>query len=433
MGGEMIVIEKSALGGTCLNHGCIPTKAILSSLDVLRTAREGRRYGLQIENVSFNWPQIIKRKEQITSQLRQGIAYLFRKRRVQLIVGEGKVLGEKLIEVKKESGEIEKIEVDKIVLAQGSRPLLPPFIPSHPSILTSQELLALTEIPKSLLILGGGAIGVEFACIFAELGIPVTIVEMMSQLLPEIDEEIVGVLTEQLKKKMKIFTSTKVEKISIDENNSVKAETNQGEILEAEKMLVALGRQPNLEEIENLNLEKKDGGIKVNQKMETSLEGIYAIGDLTGAPFLAHKASVEGIVAVQNILGKETRMNYHHLPACIFSHPEIATVGVTEKEAREKNIAFLTGRFPFRAVGKAVAMGEFTGLVKIVAEKETDKILGAQIIGPQASTLIHELVLAIKMGLKTEEVAETIHAHPTLSEGIGEACEAIWGRQINYV
>ncbi|MFH1613336.1 MAG: dihydrolipoyl dehydrogenase [bacterium] len=432
LGAEIVIFEKENLGGVCLNKGCIPTKAIISSINLLRQAKESEKYGLKIENVSFDISLIIKRSEQIVNQLRQGINYLLKKRNVNLITGNAKILKPNLIEIKNKNGNLEQMEFDKIIIASGSSPFKPSFFPfDQDKILISDEILKIEKVPESLIIIGAGAIGIEFATIFAELGTSVTLIEMMPQILPEEDDEIVDILFKEMKKKIKIKTNTKIEKISIKDGFPL-IETSQGEKLKAEKVLVVVGRDINNESFKKLNILMDEKYIKTNNKMETSISGIYAIGDLTGPPFLAHKASAQGIVAIQNALEKETIMN-NVIPSCIFSFPEIARVGLTEKQVQEKKYQYKIGKFPFQAIGKAITSGEYVGMVKVIVDAETNKILGAHIIGNNASNLIHEIALAIKSEISVEDVATLIHAHPTLSEGIAEACDAVFGRQIHYV
>lgn len=431
LGAEVVLFEKEILGGVCLNKGCIPTKAIISSINLLRQIKESEKYGLKIENFSFDISLIIKRSEQIVTQLRQGINYLLKKRNVNLIMADAKILKPNLIEIKKD-GKLEQMEFDKIIIASGSSALKSSFFPfDQDKILISDEILKIEKVPKSLIIIGAGAIGVEFANIFAELGTSVTLIEMMPQILPEEDDEIVDILFKEMRKKIKIKTNTKIEKIYI-ENDFPVIKTSEGEELKAEKILVAIGRDINNESFKELNFSMDGKYIKVDNKMETSIPGIYAIGDVTGAPFLAHKASAQGIVAIQNALEKETIIN-NVIPSCVFSFPEIARVGLNEKQVKEKGYKYKIGKFPFQANGKAIASGEYIGMVKIIVNTETEKILGAHIIGNSASNLIHEIALAIKADISVNEIATLIHAHPTLAESIMESCEAVFKRQIHYV
>jgi len=322
-----------------------------------------------------------------------------------------------------------------IILATGSRPAQIPAFPfDGKNILSSTEALELTEIPKSLLIVGAGVIGCEFACIYRELGAEVTMVEMLPRAVATEDHEISELLEKELKKrKINLITKNRGEKVNIKEDG-VHVFLSDGKELVAEKVLVSIGRALNSDNIglENVGINRGTRGeITVNNKMETNIPGIYAVGDVTGGLLLAHMASQEGLVAVKNIMGIGTAINYNVVPAAIFTSPEIASVGIREHQAVEKGIKYKTGHFPFRGLGKAHAMGEIAGFIKLIAEESSDKLIGAHIIGPHASDLIHEAALAMKTGLTIRDIAETIHAHPTLAEGIRESAEDLHGEAIH--
>lgn len=436
LGAQVTVIEDDEVGGTCLNWGCIPTKTMIASCEVLAKTKELDKFGLELSgSVVPNLAKIIERKNKVVGIQVKGIRALFKSWGIGLIEGRGVLLSPKEIEVTLKDGDRERIDTDSVILATGSRPAQIPALPFDGThILSSSDMLQLTEIPKSLLIVGAGVIGCEFACIYWELGSEVTMVEMMDRAVATEDSEMSALLEKELKKKkIKLITRVRVEKTEVREDG-VHAFLGDGRELVAEKMLVSIGRTFNSDHIglENVGIVKgKRGEIQVNRRMETSVPGIYAIGDVTGGMLLAHKASREGIVAAGNVIGMEDAMDYDVVPSAIFTSPEIASVGLREHEAEEKGLRIRTGHFDFRALGKAHAIGEIAGLVKIIADEQTDKIVGGHIIGPHASDLIHEIAVAMRTGRTVREVAGTIHAHPTLSEGIMEAAEELHGEAIH--
>jgi dihydrolipoamide dehydrogenase len=434
LGAEVTVIEKGEVGGTCLNVGCIPTKTLLASVEVLSSIKEAAKFGINVGEAVPDLARMMSRKDKVVGQLRKGIEYLLKNKKIVLIKGSGKILEPGKVEVVKDDGSKEALSAAKIIIATGSESAQPSLFPfDGEKIITSKEALSLEKIPESLLIVGAGAIGVEFGCIFAALGTAVTIVEMLPQVLPTEDAEIARELEKQLRRKrIKVYTGTKIEAVD-SQQSAVHSTLSSGEVIETEKMLVAVGRKLNsaglgLEEA-GINLER--GRIVVNEKLETNVAGIYAIGDVVGGTLLAHKASSEGIVAAENASGQDSVMDYHAVPGCIFTLPEVASVGLSEQKAKEAGQEIKIGRFPFRALGKALAVGQVEGMIKIVAEAESDEILGIHIIGPHATDLIAEGVLAIKAEITVEELGNTIHAHPTLAEGIMEAAHALHGKAIH--
>jgi dihydrolipoamide dehydrogenase len=436
MGASVTVIEDREVGGTCLNWGCIPTKALVASAEVLHKAKTILDFGLELTGeVNPNIQKIMDRKDKIVSTQVKGIRGLFKSWGIRLLDGRGYVVSNGEIKVSLNGGGEERVETDKIIIATGSRPAQIPTFPfDGEKIFSSDDALNLKIIPQSLLIIGAGVIGCEFAFIYKEFGSDVTMVEMMPRAVSTEDEEISGILERELKKnKIKLLANVKVEKVEVKES-SVSASLSNGRTVEAEKVLVSIGRAMNSENIglENIGVTTgKRGEIIVNEKMETNVDGVYAVGDVIGGLMLAHVASKEGIIAAENALGGNSFINYNVVPAAIFTSPEIASVGLREKQALEKGYSIKTGRFQFRALGKAHAMGEIAGLVKIIADERSDRILGAHIIGPHASDLIHETALAIEKGLTANDIAHTIHAHPTLSEGIMEAAEDVHGAAIH--
>jgi len=430
LGASVSVIEETEVGGTCLNWGCIPTKTLVASAEVLHKARNAKDFGLELDGtISPNIQKIVERKNKVVGIQTKGIRGLFKSWGVNLIEGRGVIVNPKKIEVTKKDSLTEEVETDKIIIATGSKPAQIPIFPfDGMKILSSDNAINPESIPKSLLIIGAGVIGCEFAFIYNEFGSEVTMVEMMPRAVSTEDEEVSAILERELKKnKIKLLKDTKVEKVDI-KKDSVSVQLSDGKTLETEKVLVSIGRSVNSK---NIGLETvgvktgQRGEIIVDSKMRTNIEGIYAIGDVVGGIMLAHLASSEGIVAAENAMGGDSAVNYDVIPAAIFTSPEIGSVGLREKQAAEKGLKYKVGRFQFRGLGKAHAMGEITGLFKIIAEEETDKVLGAHIIGPHASDLIHEVAIVMEKGLTAKDIAHTVHAHPTLSEGIKEAAEDV--------
>jgi dihydrolipoamide dehydrogenase len=435
MGAEVLVVENEEVGGTCLNCGCIPTKTMLASSELYSKVKEMESFGLELRGeVLPNLQKIIERKRKVIEVQTKGIKGLFKSWGVQLKKGRGVLTGERKIRIESDAGE-ETVEADRIIIATGSRPAQIPAFPfDGKNIISSTEALDLTEIPKSMLIVGAGVIGCEFACIYRELGTEVTIVELLPRAVATEDGEISKLLERELKKKkIKLYTEVKAEKVEVREDG-VHTTLSNGQEIVAEKVLVSIGRAFNSDGIglEEVGVEKAErGNIKVDGRMETTVPGIFAIGDVTGGILLAHTASKEGIVAARNIMGVRAEIDYSVVPAAIFTSPEIASVGLREHQVKERGIDYLTGHFSFRALGKAHAMGEISGIIKVIGERGTDRILGVHIIGPHASDLIHEAALAIQAGLKVRDIAETIHAHPTLAEGLMEAAEDLHDEAIH--
>ncbi|MDH7578729.1 MAG: dihydrolipoyl dehydrogenase [Bacillota bacterium] len=425
--------ESRHLGGVCLNRGCIPTKAIKASVDVLARARRARDYGLKIENAQPDLRAIIARKDKVVSLLRGGIAQLFRANGVSLYEGHGRLAAPDELEVEGEGG-LTRLKAKKIVIATGSRPYLPgPFAGGKQGVLTTDDILELSEMPESLVIVGGGAVGVEMAAIMVELGSTVTLLESRERILPREDAEMSAYLARMLRKqKVKIITGVAV--TAVEPGVKAKLTLSDGQLVEANAVLTATGRLPNVEEIglEKAGLGPDDEPLEVNEYLETSIPGIYAAGDVTGGRLLAHVAFAEGITAAENAAGMKHRMDYRVVPRCIFTIPEFAAVGLTEEEAKERFPA-TTVSFPFKSLGMAQALGEREGLVKLVVHKGTGEILGGHIIGPHASDLIAEIALAMRHRLPARGIVETIHAHPSLPEAVLEAAHAACGQAIHIL
>ncbi|MEJ8554033.1 dihydrolipoyl dehydrogenase [Tepidibacter sp. Z1-5] len=436
MGADVTLIEKRSVGGTCLNVGCIPTKALLACSEMLMNVRESKSYGINIDGtIDADFESMMDRKDKIVDQLVKGIEFLFDKKGVKLVNGFGKLISKNEIEVSKADGSKEVIEADKIILATGSVPIVPPMFPyDGEKVITSDEALNLKELPKSMLIVGGGVIGCEFGQFFRTLGTEVSIVEMNDQVLPFEDKDVAKQLQRSFKKdKIKLLTGKKIQNCNVKDEKVV-ANLDNGKSVEADIMLVSVGRKPYLENlgIEDLGIEVERGRIVVDEKMQTNVDGIYAIGDIVNSPFLAHVASKEGMIAVENALGKDKKINYTAIPRCVYTEPEVAGVGLTEKQLEQQGINYKIGKFEFRGLGKAQAIGKFQGFIKILADSE-DKIVGASIVGPHATDLLTELTLAVNLGLTVEQVGDVIHPHPTLSEGLMEALHDVHGECVHSV
>ncbi len=425
LGSKVILIEKDALGGTCLNRGCIPTKALLHSVGILESARGGKDYGVSVGELSIDFTKMMSHKDAVVNTLVTGVQYLMRSNAIEVIKGTGKVISSTEVEV--DSGQQEAVRAARIILTPGSVPSVVPIPGVDGSgVITSDDALQLSEIPQSLLVIGGGAIGVEFATIFAKLGTKVTIVEMLPQIIPTEDQELSISLRRVLERDgIKIFTSAQVGRIEDDPEGDKLISVVTGEDeqkLTAELVLMAVGRKSNIEGLglERVGIKTERGSIAVNDRMETNIPGIYAAGDAIGGILLAHVASAEGEVAVENALGKDSVIDYKVVPRCIYTIPEVAAVGLTESQAREEGLNLKVGRFPFNANPRAVILGQPDGFVKVLSDAKSGEIFGIHIFGPQATELISEATLAMGMEATVSEISSTIHAHPTLSEAIRE-------------
>lgn len=434
---KTVLVEKDKLGGVCLNRGCIPTKVLVSTAKLLNSLSRVGELGIQVKDYSFDFSTVMKRKNMITRRLSSGVGQLMKANQIRVIRGEGQITGPGKVEITDTVGQKETIKTKNIIIATGSSVMKLP-LPGVDSkgVISSDEALSLSELPSRMVIIGGGVIGIEFAGIFKALGVEVTVLEMLPRILLPIDEEIARRLALSLKRKgIKILTDCKVKEIKeSNQNLEILVSTSDGEKkIETEKVLLAAGRVPELGniDVQRLGIELDGRAIKVNEKMMTNLPGIYAVGDVVGKIMLAHVASREGIIAVENIVGKDTLMDYKVVPNCVFSMPEVASVGLTEEEARKENDKIKVSKFPFIANGKALTMGETEGIVKIIADGNTFEILGMHILGIHASDLIAEGTLALSMEATAEEIVNTIHAHPTLAETIAEAAEGILGKSIH--
>ncbi|MBF0553688.1 MAG: dihydrolipoyl dehydrogenase [Nitrospirae bacterium] len=437
MGGEVTIVEEKEVGGTCLNEGCIPTKTLVASAEAYSKAKDLASYGIDITGeIKLNIRKIMERKNAVILAQVKGIRGLFKSWGVTLKDGRGSFISEKQIRVVSKKGDEETLTADKFIIATGvSQASIPSFPFDGKQIISSTEALQMQEIPDSMLIIGAGVMGCEFACIYREFGTDVSMVEFMPRALSMEDAEISQVLERELKKKkIKLHAGVKVERVTTGASG-VKAYLSDGKELSVSKLLVTIGSRAfntsgvGLEHV-GVELDKR-GAVKVNELMETSNKDVYAIGDVTGGMLLAHVASKQGTCAVGNIMGHKEKMDYTVIPAGIFTHPEIASVGLREHQAQERGLKYKIGRFQYRGLGKAHAMGEIAGMFKVIADSETNKLLGVHIIGHNAADIIHEAAVAMKAGLTAEAMADTVHAHPTLAEGLMEAAEDVMGRAIH--
>ncbi len=430
LGARTVIVEKNHIGGTCLNVGCIPTKALLSTVEIIDNIKRAADFGISVSDYSVDYPKIVSRKDKIVTQLRNGVGSLLKGSGVRQIQGTGKLVDAHTVEVTTDSGKTERITAKNIIIATGSVPaLLPmPGFEVGEKVWTNTEVLAATSVPKSLLVVGGGYVGLEFGYTFARLGSDVTVVEMLPNIAGTMDREIAGELEKSLKKSgLKIRTNTSVtaaEDTAAGKLVTIKNADGSFEKLEFEKILVAVGRRPFTSGIglEDVGVATERGRVLVDDHMRTNVPGIYAIGDCIGDPMLAHTAFHEAIVAVSNILGHDERVDYKAFPGVVFTHPEVGSVGLTEEQAREKfgdNIRI--GKFPFNINGKAMGMGEREGFAKVITDTKYGEILGVHIIGPHATDMIAEAVVAIQSELTVDDLAACIHPHPTLSEVVHEA------------
>ncbi|OGW50605.1 MAG: dihydrolipoyl dehydrogenase [Nitrospirae bacterium GWC2_57_9] len=431
LGARVTLVEKEEVGGTCLNKGCIPTKTVIASAEVLEKVRHAAEYGIDGAGGSVvNIEKVRERKNKVVSTQVKGVRALLKSWGVQLVEGRASLVSPGLVRVAGKDGSTTDLASDRTIIATGSRPaLLPGFPFDGKTVITSDDAVTLPGIPRSLLIVGAGVIGSEFAFIYRTFGADVTVVEMMPRALAGEDEEISALIEREMKKaKIRLIAGVIVEKTERNEDGSLTARLSNGQDIRTDQVLVSIGRSMNSE---NIGLEAagvstgRRGEIIVNERMETNVPGVYAIGDVTGKVMLAHAASEQGLVAAANALGGAMTMDYSVIPSGIFTMPEIGTVGLRENQAVEQGIPCRVGRFPFRGLGKSHAMGEIAGLVKIVAHAETDRILGVHICGAHATDLIHEGALAIKKGITAKELADLVHAHPTLAEGLREAAEDV--------
>ena len=436
LGKETVLIEKESLGGVCLNIGCIPSKALIRVAKLKQRIEAAKQIGLEVTGVNVDFGKVQAWKQTVVDRLVSGVEYLLKGNNVQVMKGMAKFRTAHELEIVTPAG-TEIVEAKNIVIATGSRYFdLPTFKFNGTTIISSTEALSLQQVPKKLAIIGGGVTGLEMGTMYTQLGCKVTIIEMLDQLLPGTDIDLVRIVERSLRKLgVEYHVKSKANEFRDGRVYATLEDGKEG-IFEAEKVLVTVGRRPNTDGIglENTGMQiDSHGFIQVNKKMQTNIAGLYAIGDVVGPPMLAHKASKEGIVAAEVIGGMNSEADFHAIPGVIFTDPEIATVGLTESQAREKGYDPIVGKFPFSVLGRALLAGETEGFAKIVADKATKLVLGVHIVGSEASDMISEAVLAIEMGATLEDIGLTVHPHPTLPESVMEAAEAADGKAIHIL
>jgi dihydrolipoamide dehydrogenase len=423
-GAKVALIEAKELGGTCLNRGCIPSKTLIANAEVYDTIKNAEKYGITVQGVDFDYAQMVERKDQVVTQIRKGLTSLIAANGIHVFEGFGKFMTSNEIKITGKHNTV--IYADKAIIATGSEPRLLPAFPVDGKVIhDSTSLLNLRTLPKSLIVIGGGVIGCEFASLYATLGVEVTILELLPRIIPTEAQVLSDVLSKSLKRRgVAIHTEVVVKGLKAVKNG-VEAELSEGgTVFKAEAALVSVGRQVNSSNIgiENTGVELNDkGGIVVDDRMQTSVDGIYAIGDVTARWWLAHVATHQGIVAAENATGHPARVNYDAVPSVIFTHPEIASVGLSLEEAQKRGFQATAGAFPFQALGKSQAALHTEGFAQVIIDKKTGQVLGAQVFGHEASTMIGEMAVAVANELTVECLTETMHAHPTIAEAWMEA------------
>lgn len=440
LGKKVAIIDKQWLGGVCLNVGCIPSKSLLKNADVAHTLRErGKEFGFSFEKLTLDFGSAVKRSRKVSGRLVKGVGFLMKKNKIDVQMGVATLTAADTVKVVAEDGNESLLSAKDIIVATGAHPMVPPaWTVDGKNVVTYHEAILQEELPKSVVIIGSGAIGVEFATVWNSYGVDVTIVEMLPRIVPMEDEEVSKELAKAFKKrKIKLLTGHKVEAVEAVEEGVKVTVSAEGEetVLEADQALVAIGFRPNSA---NLGLEEigvaisERGFIEIDDKMATNVPGIWAIGDVTGKLMLAHVGSAMGILAAEAIAGEETTpLNYAMMPRATYCQPQVASFGLTEAQARERGYAVKVAKFPFQANGKALGLGDYVGWVKLVVDEKYDELLGAHLIGPEVTELLPELTLAQMMELTPAEIARNVHAHPTLSETLMEVAHGAEGMPIH--
>jgi dihydrolipoyl dehydrogenase len=447
LGFKTAIVEKDRLGGICLNWGCIPSKSLLKAAEIMHMLKHTKEFGISCDNIQFDFPAVIKRSRDIADKSDKGVQYLMKKNKIPNFYGFGKVtkVGSSLVvEISKDGKVTEELISKQVILATGSRAKsFPGMNIDGKKVLSFMEAVVLDYVPEKMTIIGAGAIGVEFAYFFSSFGAKITVVEMLDSLLPLEDKELTDILGREFRKLgINVMTGTKVDEIKVEkvspnsktEKVKTKVSGKHNEVIESDIALVAVGFAGNVEGmgLEELGVKVEKGFIKVDSDYKTNVNGLYAIGDVNGPPWLAHVAAAEGINCIEKIKGLDVPdIDYTSIPAVTFCQPQVASLGMTEKEAKEKGLQIKVGRFPFSASGKGRAVGETTGLVKVIFDAEYDGLIGAHIIGAEASELIAELTLAKTLEGTHEQIIKTVHSHPTLSEAVAEAVADAYGEAIN--
>ncbi|HEV7589962.1 MAG TPA: dihydrolipoyl dehydrogenase [Longimicrobium sp.] len=440
LGYSTACVEEGNLGGVCLNIGCIPTKALLESAAMISHLAHARDFGVTVGEIKTDLAQAVKRSRQVSDRLVKGIGFLFKKNKVTHLAGRGRLLGKGKVEVTGKDGKKQTVTAKHVIVATGSRPRDLPFLKiDHERVWDSTDAMLAQSPPKTLAIVGAGAIGCEFADVYAAFGTQVTIIEVADRILPLEDKDCSTVVEKSYRKRgMTVLTGTKLEKAEIGKEGvklTVKTPKGETQTIEAERVLSAIGRAPLVEEIgldaAGVKLDEK-GFIKIDRQMKTNVEGVYAIGDVAGPPLLAHKGSHEGVQCVEAIHGDpHAGIDYGNIPNCTYCHPEVASVGLTEEQAREKGYDVEVGSFPWTANGRALTAGDTEGFVKVIRDKKYSEVLGAHIVGPHATELIAEFVVGRHLESTMDEMDRAMHPHPTLSEAIGEAALASLGHALH--
>jgi dihydrolipoamide dehydrogenase len=438
LGLKVALVEKEHLGGVCLNWGCIPTKALLRNAEVISLLRRGKDFGFTVSGLEVDFGAAVDRSRKVAERLVKGIAALMRKNSVEVVAGTGALKSPTAVEVALSEGGTRTLETHNVIVATGGRARsIPGIVPDGERVLTYREAIVLRDLPRSAVVIGAGPIGLEFAHVWSTYGAAITVVEMLPHALPLEDAEISAEIERAFKRrKVRLFTSTRVQKVETTADGvRVHVADEKGEqVLEAERALVAIGVRPNSENLglEAIGVQTERGNVIVDAAMRTNVPGVYAIGDVTGKLALAHVASAQGLVAAETIAGVETvTLDYEMLPRCTYCQPQVASFGLTEAQAAERGHQVKVGRFPFQANGKALGLGDYEGFVKIVADAASSEILGGHLVGPEVTELLPELVLARHWELTPEEIARTVHAHPTLSEALMEAAHGVFGQAIH--
>ena len=432
LGAKTAIIEKNKVGGTCLNVGCIPTKALMKNVEILHYIDAGKKRGIKVKGeLELDYAKAVKAKDKAVKQLVNGVTGLLGSNEITMYQGMGIVKAGNKIEVAAENGDVETIEYGKLILATGSSPKMPP-IPGADleGVMTSEGFLSITEVPEKLVVIGAGVIGCELATVFKAYGSQITMVEMMDKPVAILDSDVAnyieGILTQQgidLKLGKQVKSIARNDAGSLDV--TIADKDGNEEVVSGDKVLISIGRGPNVAGLDELGLETERGYVVVNDKLETSAKDVYAIGDVTGKKLLAHVASEMGVVAAENAMGDSKTMDLSIVPSCLYTIPEVGCVGMSEKEAKDAGYDVICGKFPLVACGKAVATGDTEGMFKIVADKKTRKVLGAHLVGKSATELVAEMAAYMKMNATVDDVVDTIHAHPTISESIAEAARDI--------
>jgi dihydrolipoamide dehydrogenase len=440
LGLKTAVIEKKWIGGVCLNVGCIPSKALLKNADVAELLHNGgRTFGFSFDNLELDYAKAVQRSRKVSDRLTKGVGYLLKNNEIDVHMGEAKLVASDTVEVTDEEGQTNQFSADNIIVATGANPIVIPGMEvDGEKVITYTEAILQEDLPDSVVIVGSGAIGVEFATIWNAYGVDVTIVEMLPNIVPLEDEEVSKkLLTAFKRKRIKVMTNTRVEAIeTTDAGVEVQVSGKRGEqTIEADQALLAIGFKPNSKGLglEDVGVALNDrGAIKIDERMATNVEGIWAIGDVTAKLMLAHVAFAQGIICAENIAGVETiTLDYDMMPRATYCHPQVASFGLTEEQAKERGHEIKKGQFSFRANGKALGLDETTGFIKLLSDAESGELLGAHMIGPEVTELLPELTLAQRMDISPEEIARNVHAHPTLSEAIMEAAHALVGHPIH--